>query len=216
MPGFELYTDDRSLYVRLPFGPTGPRIVGGGPVLNRIVRMRRKSITEWSNDEPLSIQIDYLLSDWEHRQGAEFERMIRTIEKMAGLDARDPEPQELIVRGNPPGCVPHDVTNSTRRRWWIEDHTEGDEVYRNQIGNRIHVGGTITLTEVVEDRTLDRLPRKKKRPRMARTFCIAKKGDTLITIAKRFKVKGGWRTLAKLNKKRDPKNVKQGEHIRLT
>lgn len=212
MPGFELYTEDRSLYVRLPFGPAGPRVVAGGPVLSRIVRPRRKSITEWTNDEPLSIQIDYFMSDWVKRQGAPIEQAIRQIERMAGLDAREPEPQELIVIGDPPGCVPHDYTNSSRRRWWVEDHTEGDGTQRNNLGHRIQVAGTITLTEVVEDKTLERLPRKKKR-RMARVFVKAKKGDTLMTIAKRFKVKGGWRKLAKLNHKRDPKNVKQGEHI---
>lgn len=218
MPGFELYTEDRSLYVRFPFGERGPKVIGGGPVLARIVRPHRKSLTEWTNDEPLSIQIDYLMSDWENRLGVPIERAIRTIEQMQGLDSKTPEPAELIVRGDPPGSVPHDYTNSTKRRWWIEDHSEGDEVYRNQFGNRIQAAGVITLTEIVQDDRLERLPTKKKkrRRRMAVTFCIVKKGDTLISIANRFHVKGGWKTLAKLNKIRDPRHLKVGQHIRLT
>jgi nucleoid-associated protein YgaU len=216
MPGFSLYTEDESLKVYLPFGLKEPKKIGGGPVLARVNLPEGKSLTEWVRREPTQIQISYRLVDWEDRRGQEFEKKIRMIERMMGEDEGDPEPPKLIVMGDPPGSVPKDFHDASHLRWWLEDHTEADGTERNSSGNRIDVSGTITLCEVVTDRVMAKaLGNAKSRPKRPRKYTV-KRGDTLSKIAARYKIKGGWQTLAKLNNLRDPRRIREGQVIRLS
>lgn len=60
----------------------------------------------------------------------------------------------------------------------------------------------------------------KKKPavvRSAKGTYVVRSGDTLASIAKKYKVKGGWRTLYKLNKDRldSPSTIFPGQRLRL-
>lgn len=215
MPGFTLSTADGSLSVTLPFGPTEPKKIGGGPVLARVQIPEAKELTEWTHRKASQIQVSFFLSDWEDRQGAEFERKVRILERMAGEDEGDPEPPELIILGDPPGSVPKDYHDASHLRWWIEDYTEAPGAKRNSAGNRIEVGGTITLTEVSRDQGMRAKLRSNRAAKKPKKYTV-KKGDTLSKIAAAYKIKGGWHTLAKLNNIRDPKRIKFGQEIRLS
>lgn len=215
MPGFELYTKGKALHVKLPFGEQAPKPTGGGAIISTVARPRRKALTEWVGDEPLGLVLTYKLTAWESMQGSDIEKKIRTIQRMRGLG--EDEPPQVIVMGDPDGCVPHDYTDAPRRRWWVVAHEEDDGTQRNDVGNRIDVSGTITLLEVSEDTTLGRLPKarsKKKSSKKKKRYTV-KKGDTLSGIAAKFKIKGGWKRLAKINNIRDPKSIKPGQVIRL-
>lgn len=214
MPGFTLRTEDKKLSFKSRFFDKPPQQVAGGPVLARVERPKKKSLTEWTNREPFSQELNFKLHD-ESEQGEEIEAEIRKLEKMQGLDRGDPEPPHVTVMGDPPGCVPHDLHDWSEGRWWVEAVVEDvDKTRRNKEGNRFLYIGTIKLTEVVEDDTLTELPHKKKRKPKQKRYKV-RKGDTLSKIAKDEKVKGGWQALAKLNKIRDPKKIKIGQTLRL-
>lgn len=215
MPGFTLRTEDRATVFNARFFVKPPGLTAGGPVLAKVVRPRRKSLTEWTHREPFSLELSYKLADEEGR-GLWIEQELRKLEKLQGLDRGDPEPPHVIVLGDPRGCIPHDFHDNAKARWWVEAVTEDrDKTRRNDEGNRIFVTGTILITEVVEDETLNRLAVAKKKTAKRKRYTV-KKGDTLSKIAKKEKVKGGWKTLAKLNKIRDPKKIRVGQKIRLS
>lgn len=217
MAGFSLYTDDGSMVFDAPFGAREPKPVGGGPVISRIVIPRRKSRTEWVNRDVLGMQLSFFLDDFVSGAGGEIERKCRMLERMWGQEQGDPEPPHLIVRGDPPGCVPNDYHDASHLRWWLEDIQWDDGTYRNSVGNRIRAGGAVILTEVSQD---DALSAFGKAARSAsgskpRTYEV-RPGDTLSKIATKYKIKGGWKALAKLNNIRDPRHLPVGKKIRLS
>lgn len=214
MSGFQIFTEDRSLQFKPDgFGPKGPTQTAGGPTLAKVVRPRRKSLTEWTNREPFEIQVDFYLDDFAEGAGIEIEQEIRKLEKMMGIDEGDPEPPHVIVLGDPPGCIPHDFHDNSRGRWWVSGVAyDDDKTQRNPAGNRVRVFGTISLTEVVEDELLTTGIAPKT---AAQNRYTVKKGDTLSSIASKLKIKGGWKKLATLNKIRDPRSLKVGQVIKL-
>lgn len=216
MPGFHLYTSDRSLWFKANYGAKAPAMTGGGPILDVVPRPNKKSLTEWAGREPMSLELSFYFDEWDesNQPGMAVEKELRELERMMGIDKDDPQPPEIIVRGIPRGSVPHDVHDNSRGRWWVEAVTyEDDRTLRNDAGNRIRVFGTIKLTEVSKGTLV--LPRRKRPVAQNQTRYRVKKGDTLMSIAKAKKVKGGWRTLAKLNKIRDPRKLKVGSWIKL-
>lgn len=223
MPGFTLLTEDGSLQVYFPFGEREPKVIRGGPVLGRVKRPRDKELTEWAYREAMGIQVSYLLDTFDAGGGDAIDRKIRLLERMMGMDTGSPEPPHLILLGDPPGCIPHDYNNAKSNRWWVEDHTEEDGALRGASGNRVRVMGTITLCEVVQDVSLGHMsPAKAKRKHIGtlepRYFHVTHSLNTLSKIAAAFKIKGGWKTLARLNKIRDPNprgGLKVGRKIRL-
>lgn len=215
MPGFHLLTEDRAIRFYARFGPKGATAAGGGPILSTVPRPERKSLTEWTGREPYAMEIDFYLDEWESGEGLPVEREFRKLERLMGIDKGDPEPPQIIVLGDPPGCVPHDFHDNSRARWWVSGVTVEDErTLKNDAGNRLRVFGAIQLTEVVEGELLTITAGKKPKTAGQNRYTV-KKGDTLISIASKKKIKGGWKTLAKLNKIRDPRKVKVGRVIRL-
>lgn len=223
MPGMTIWTPDYSLAVFVPFGPKGPKAAGGGPKIDRVTRPKRKELTEWSGRAALQITSDYFFDNFAERKGLDIEGQIRTLEKMWGQEAGDPEPPPLLVMGEPEGCVPNDQHHAKQLRWWLEDLQEEDGTERNDAGNRIRVAGTITLTEIVEDRRLGRLPAAKRhaKPKSAHGKPAPKKkthrvvaGDTISKIAAANEM--DWHDLARLNGIRDTKTIKVGQVLRLS
>jgi hypothetical protein len=223
MPGITIWTPDYSLAVYLPFGPNGPKVAGGGMKLDRPARPKRKELTEPNGRAALQVTTDFFLDGFATGEGLDIERAIRTLEKMWGQDAGDPDPPELLIMGDPPGCVPNDQHDAKHLTWWLETIQEDDGTLRNSSGNRIRVAGSIVLTEVVQDELLGKLPAAKRhtKPKTARgksgprrrTHRVAS-GETLSKIAAHYKL--DWHDLAKLNGIRDPKTIKVGQVLRLS
>lgn len=214
MPGFSIFTEDRSLkFTPHGFGAKGASQVAGGPVLAKITMPERKEITEWTHREAFVFTVDFYLDSFAEGEGLEIEQEIRKLERMMGIDEGDPEPPHTIILGDPPGCIPHDFHDNSRGRWWVSGVAYDDEkTQRNSAGNRTRVFGVITMTEVNEGEVLT--AGVKTKPASQSRYTVVK-GDTLVSIAKKKKVKGGWKTLAKLNNIRDPKRIKVGQVIRL-
>lgn len=208
--GFSLYTEDKSLVFQSPFGEAEPKPAGGAPKIDRIARPRRKDLTEVNGHEAKQTIISFWIDRYAslaRGEGIKVESMITTLEKMY-YNSR-----ELIVLGDPPGCIPDDYHLSPGTRWWIEVLTYDDGAIRNSTGKRVRTSGLLTLTEIVDDNRIEAL-RKKKLQAKKKKYTV-KKGDTLAKIASKYKVKGGWKALAKLNNIRDPRKLKVGQVIRL-
>lgn len=225
MPGTNIRTEDNSMAVYAPFDEDGPRTQGGGPVLARVARPRDKPITEWTNRSELQIAVSFMFNSigdnasvGKGDEGVEIEQRIRVLEKMQGRDAGNPEPPQLIVLGEPAGCIPNDYHDASHLRWWLEEiQADDDKTERNIHGNRTRYAGVLIFTEAIQDDPLGNLKATKHQTSSgthAKKYTV-KKGDTLSGIAVKFKIKGGWHTLAKLNKIRDPKRLKVGQVIRL-
>jgi hypothetical protein len=217
MAGFTLTSEDGSMAVAIPFDEDGPRTQGGEPILDRVPRPRRKPITEWTGRNELQIAVSFMIDNFIEGEGVPVEQTIRVLEKMQGRDTGDPEPPQLIVMGDPPGCIPNDYHDASHLRWWLEEIQADDaKTLRNKAGNRVRFAGVLILTEVIEDVPLGKLAaaKHKKSTKAPKKYTV-KKGDTLSKIATRYKIKGGWQALAKLNKIRDPKRIKVGQVIRL-
>lgn len=190
----------------------GPAIVTAGyGGWSRIARPRRKALTEWVGRDSVSIEIAFIMSDFAKNRGAYIEDKCQILDELAGVEAGDPEPPLLELHSDPPGVIPHSYERASHVRWFIETLTwDKDAIRYNQNGNRIHVSGTITLTQYVADTRLRMSKRKKKKgdSRGRRKTYRVKKGDTLYKIAARKDVYGDrhkWRRIAKANKIRDPK-----------
>ncbi len=216
MPGFTLRTEDSKIVFTAPYGPKGATAAGGGPILTVVPRPERKSLTEWSGREPYSMNIDFALDNYIDGEGVPIEQEFRKLERLMGIDEGDPEPPKVIVLGDPRGSVPHDLHDNSRARWWVESVTIDDEkTLRNSHGNRVRIFGTVKLTEVVEGELLTVSSAAASKKSVGQNRYTVKKGDTLMSIASKKKIKGGWRTLAKLNKIRDPRKLRVGQVIRL-
>jgi nucleoid-associated protein YgaU len=86
MRTFTLRTDDRRLVVELAFGEGSPKIASGYGKWTIIERWRRRAITEWNGTEPLRLWIPITFEAWKSGKGAELERDITTLERMAGIN----------------------------------------------------------------------------------------------------------------------------------
>lgn len=217
MAGVLLAAEDGSMSVTIPFAADPPRSQGGGPALARIPRPRKKPITEWTNRNELQLAVSFMLDNFVSGDGVTIERKIRLLEKMQGRDQGDPEPHPLIVLGDPPGSIPNDYHDAAHLRWWLEEIQPDDsKTLLNDHGNRVRYTGVLIFTEVVEDEPLGNLKAAshKKKGASAKKYRV-KKGDTLSKIAAKYKIKGGWHALAKMNGIRDPKRLKVGQEIRL-
>jgi hypothetical protein len=95
--------------------------------------------------------------------------------------------------------------------WWISA-LEFGAAQANNDGERTLQRITVTLTEYWPDVKITRTTRHQW-PAMV----IVKKGWTLKTIAHKYKVPGGWRSIGKIQNPpiTDPRKVKTGQHIRM-
>jgi LysM repeat protein len=214
MRTFTLRTDDRRLVVELAFGEGSPKIASGYGKWTIIERWRRRAITEWNGTEPLRLWIPITFEAWKSGKGAELERDITTLERMAGIADADPDaplspPATLIVDSD--GFIPHDVRSDRTRRWVIENLEWADDSLRNDAGNRVRQPAALTLLEFGDDAALGKQSAtlRRRTAKKKTTAYHTKPGDTLRKIAaKKLGSADKWREIRKLNPKhRDPGKV---------
>lgn len=195
-------------------------------------RLRRRGLTEWKGNDPLTIDIPVLFDHFISGDGLTCEAEIRQLEKMAGLERGLGEPP--IVHFNAAGAVPHDEHDASALDWVISGISFG-AAELNKVGNRIRQACTISVMEYVEDDLLrDDSSAAKNRKRKATKSRGGKKakgaahkthhvqtGETLSTIARdELGDASRWREIAVKNPKagkprRDPKSVTVGETLKM-
>lgn len=230
-----IHSDDPDLTVHELLGPKKPRVVspyGGWQVT---ARPRRIGLTDWVGRDPLKVNFDIMIEsrdrrrEFSEREGVRVEKACRALERMAGLDADDPEPPILKVDGG--GAIPHDYHDASHVRWVIETlEWDEDAEERNDYGNRTRALANIVVMQYVEEERLSRLSaaherrrRKKDRTKSKRSKKGAKKkeyvvksGDTLAEIAAReLGNYRRWTEIAQKNGIRDPRSLRVGQRLKL-
>ena len=217
MPSFTLRTADRALVFTCRSGEAPPETPAGGPVIDRVNRPEKKEITEYRAHAAEQMVVSFKFDNWDEQDGASVEKALETLDALQGktkFGAETTEPPKVIVESDPPGFLPYDLSRRPEVRWWVESVAEdAGSTKRDDKGRRMVISGTITLTEYVRDQTLLMLKKQEKQKKQ-KTHKVVK-GETLSGIAKKYKVKGGWKALAKLNKIRDPRKLKTGQKIKL-
>lgn len=190
-------------------------------------RARRRGLTRWTGNEPLVIDIPILIDYFVEGDGKQGEKDIRSLEKMAGLEAGMEEPP--LIQFDSGGVVPHDRHDAPHVDWVIERIEWGDGL-RGVGGNRQRQAAVVTVRQYIEDDNLhnesaaQRRRRRKKNKRKkgkekkgskVKEYTV-KKGDTLAKIAARYLGSSKrWQEIAKLNGIRDPNRLTAGQKLRL-
>lgn len=206
---------------------TAPVLTAGGGGWSRVARPRRKSITEWLGRDSVSLEIEFLLEPDlygdDPDQGASVEQACRDLESLWGIESTDPEPPVMKVSSHPAPLMPHGQHRASHVRYFIETLTydKGTVIY-NREGNRIKAGGTMTITQFVEDAHISAVKARRarratgKRPKPKHKTHVVKHGETLSRIAaNEYGNMKYWKDIAKANHIRDPHSIKQGQHLKL-
>jgi hypothetical protein len=189
-------------------GDTAPRITDGYGGWSVVARPRDVGLLEWTGVNPLLVEIPFIIDAFEWGEmpgvGQDTESLIRTLERMAGIDEDVLEPPLLWWYAN----APHDGDEAGHLQWVIESLEWGDTA-RNSAGNRIRQAGTVSLRQWTGDEFLTRSPGTKgTKPKSAKsnkgghpgTYKV-KEGDTLRKIAKKTLHNGNrWPEILRLNK----------------
>lgn len=214
--------DSSDLVVLIELGDSYPRITQGFGGWDEVERTGRTSITHWRGHAPLALELELFFDD--HDDGKSVEAEIDTLEALGGRG------RKRIGGGQPPllkvdtaGVMPHDVQADPDTRWVITDlEFDQESAIRNDHGNRVRQTVTVGLLQYVaddrlQDRALAMRQQLAKRKKTAKRTYRAKKGDTLMSIARaKLGDAGRWREIQRLNPKiRDPRAVKAGAVIRL-
>lgn len=175
---------------------------------SKVARPLRRSLTEWQGRDPLSVEVPFLIDGLNHASGKAVDKEFRDLEKLAGLDGNN-EPSLVWLKSNPDFLIPHGFEVAPKTKWFIEALSwSADTVITSREGRRLRIGGTMTLTQYVEDSRLEKLKRGKPHKGSGRlNWYRIKVGDTLPKIAARKDVYGDhrkWKLIAKANKVRDP------------
>jgi hypothetical protein len=192
---------------------------GGYGGWSRVARPRKKALTEWVGRDSMSIEIPFLFdayTDPMENPGLWIEDQIRSLERMAGIDAGDPEPPLIEVTSNPEKLIPHNEKRAGHVDWFVESITWDPELtIVNNVGNRLRAGGTCVITQYVKDEKLETSATKNRKKKTnknskggTRKTYVIRPGDTLPKIAARKEVYGDpkeWKKIAKANKIRDPR-----------
>lgn len=187
-----------------------PGVTAGYGGWSRVARPRKKALTEWVGRDSVSIDIAFMLDNFSNGAGRYVEKNITILEQFAGIDSLDREPPLVLLSSTPEPLMPHGQFRASHVRWFVDTLTwDADAVIVNRAGNRIRAGGSLTVTQFVEDERLAKLaPPKKDTIRSRVKHYRVKKGDTLQKIAARKDVYGDskqWKKIAKANGIRDPK-----------
>jgi hypothetical protein len=205
-----------------------PIVTAGYGGWSRVARPKRKAITEWVGRDSVTIEIQFLFDAAEWNDGLAIEGSCRDLESMAGVESTDPVPPLLELRSNPPALMPHGHHRASHVRWFVEGITwDADSIWYNNAGNRIRAGGTLQVTQYVEDARLKKLSGSKNRNSgrgghgtrgSHRKKYTVKRGDTLSKIAARKDVYNDaskWKRIAKANHIRDPKRLRVGQELKI-
>ncbi len=180
-----------------------PKVTGGARWRNE-PRPKRKPLTIYEGQEPLTLTLGVLLDRW---PAGDVEQEIAILEAMAAPLVSGGDPPEIRVTGP----IPHSWAT------WVITATEWGDVRYSTPGRRARQHITLTLTEFVRaDQVVVRTPPVPKAAAKTGRYTV-RAGDTLETIAARKLGKASrWRELAKLNKLTDPRRpLRAGTTIRL-
>lgn len=202
---------------------TYPVVTAGYGGWSRVARPRKKALTEWVGRDSATVRFDFLIDDLDMGNGMFVRTNIRDLEKMAGLDITDPEPPLLRIDSTPRALFQHSYHHASQVKWFI-DTLQWDEstAIVNREGNALRLGGTLELTQFVEDERLASVSAVRARRGGGgsgkRTTYTVKVGDTLSKIAARKDVYGDakkWKRIATANHIRDPKKLKVGQVLKI-
>jgi hypothetical protein len=229
-------SDDPDYRFSVRLGDGLPEVTDGYSGWSVTQRPRKRGLTEWKGNNPLTIKIPVLFDKFlqdAHGQGGQgviVEQQIRQLEAMAGLTKtlRDEEPPLVKFHSN--GVIPHDEHDATQNEWVIYG-IEWGAATRNPQGNRTRQAADITVMLHVADKELTQssaIKAKAKKKKKGSNHKSAKhkthkvvKGETLSTIARdELDDSTRWRDIASKNPikgkaRRDPKSVKVGETLKM-
>lgn len=184
-------------------GEAVPTPEGGGGGYENVTMPKAGSVTVWRNKPDLTLSFEMIFSKF--ISGESVMGDVTTLWRM--FSPEDPTTPPPVVKINAAGTLaPFEAVD-----WWISGLEWGD-AEANFAGERALQRMTVSLTEYRPDVRLTRTNRHQW-PAMV----IVKKGWTLKTIAKKYKVPGGWRAIGKIQSRpiTDPRKVKTGQHIRM-
>lgn len=238
-PGRQSLKPDNKYYVTFdPDSKTPPvvvllagaptTVIGGYGGWDVVARPKRMGLTIWRGKEPLRMTIPILFDGWAEGKGQEI-----AISHLSGMAlvpgdperASSQEPPVIKVKG--PG-----VPNPGVAKWVIESLDWGTDVIQDFADDgvmvRMRQDCVVHLLQYVEEDRVSfkniklgsNAPDKKNNvaPHGWKAPVVAKKGDTLKTIANRVYKNtkpNDWKLIAKANGITDPKKVKMGQTIKI-
>lgn len=216
-----LVADGReTLAVLSDMGDNAPRVTGGYAQWATVARRGTTSLTHFTGNEPLTVDLELFLDAYQ--SGTSVEQAALMLEAMAGRGKLRAGATPPLLILDTAGVFAHDVRAFPGTRWVVTNlEWDDDGVIVNEYGNRMRAPVTVSLMQhAADDRLVDRAEASARARREqntgSRKVVVAKKGQTLISIARdRLGDGGKWTVLAKLNGIRDPRSIKAGQRIRL-
>lgn len=193
---------------------------------SRVARPRKKALTEWVGRDSTSLEIEFLLDAYTENDGLFVIGQERALERLAGLDINDPQPPLCRITSRPAALIPHNFHHASQVKWFVESIAwDKESIESNSSGNHTRIGGTLIITQYVEDERLSSLSSVERRKKAAgsgrgssRKTYVVKSGDTLSKIAARSDVYGNaskWKKIADANGIRDPKKIHVGQTLKV-
>lgn len=230
-PGqFSLQSFNPDLLFRAELGPDGANATDGFGGWGITGRPKLEGLTEWGGRNPLAIDIDWMIDNWDTMEPALVEDNIHVLERMAGVHD-DTEPPLLVVNGG--GAIPFDYTSKPGLLWVVENLTfnKARTLRDSSTRLRVRAGGTISLRKYTFDEALGeftpaaRARRRQKAKARAKARGrvgggkkkhTVKQGETLGRISATFLGNPDrWREIAILNNLRDPRSLTVGQELRI-
>lgn len=189
--------------IRAILGETPPTPSGGGAGWDQVNLPKRASVTVWRGRQTLTtMDVPIILG---HVAGPPVLADHNALHSMFRPPQPTTEPPPIKIY-SPSDIVPHQFFD-----WVITDLQWGDTIAGRE-GNRVMQKLTVTLLEYRSDEVLQETKAAKPLHR-GRTY-VVKHGDTLTSIAKRFKVKS-WRTIGNAQHPpiHDPRKIRVGQRL---
>jgi hypothetical protein len=201
--------DDTSARVNVWLGDTPPTPSAGGGGYQVISLPKRSAVTVWQGRDGVLVQdipVMVLADDTEY--GLSTIAQIDPLIKM-WRPVDDTEAPPVIRVTAPRGLIPYSTLP-----YWVSDFTWGAAI-GDENGDRIMQQLVIQVTEYRADEELQTI--KLKRPdatKRQRTY-VVRPGDTLTSIAARYKLPNGWRQLGAAQNPQinDPRSLTPGTRL---
>lgn len=193
---------------------------------------KRMGLTEWAGRSPMQIPVDFIIDRLEEGDGVYVQDMRDTLDKIVATASRDDEPPVCIFESG--GLMPHDYTHAQHVRWVVSDLSWDKDLTVNSARSLrpLRVGGTMTLLQYNHDDNIDSYegPAKKNRNKnksskgkgkdtrgkSKRGVYEVKHGDSLTKIAAHeLGDSKRWKEIADLNNIRNPRDIKQGQVLKM-